>query len=131
LESTITRVSCHRARHRFDLLIEHTAQATARRNDFAHGGVVQVTIQDARKGYFLFPPVYRPKLNKSFFEIDFDSEDEFAFTGALYRYTAADILTMADQFELLKRAGAEYGLLLTNAYPALGRRTQLAGKKAA
>jgi hypothetical protein len=69
--------------------------ASARRDEIAHGIVHGMKVNDEELGCFLYPSEYNTQRTQAWITSD---ADPFAFKRALYRYTSKNILEYAQKF---------------------------------
>ncbi len=96
----------------FGLLMKHYADASARRNEIAHGMVASFNIEDQSRGFFLVPATYNSRKNEAF-TLTFvkevkQSKDQFKVFGHNYRYTSADISHFAALLEGLAQQASGF-----------------------
>lgn len=93
----------------FSRLLEYYDQASARRNDIAHGVVMSISLDSETQGYFLVPSSYISKANEArdakFWKrvSEVSSADPFAVFGQKYRFSNHDIERITTMFQLLSQ----------------------------
>ena len=111
----------------FRLIMEHFRQASAIRNNVAHGYVVSLTLSNKNMGVFLLPPHYNSKKTTSFVLRDHTvpREDISSAFGVSYSYTSRDIDGFAVKFRALNNLALEYQVkLISNYSPGVPKPTQ-------
>lgn len=100
----------------FKRLLEHYANASAYRNNLAHGYVSSINVEDEPLGYYLVPAAYITKRNQRIdqWEAFKAKAPKPEFPSMKYLYTSSDIARLREQMIVLARGfGAFHGLLIT------------------
>lgn len=107
-----TRKQLKTARESFDLLVEHLARASSRRNEIAHSTPMHFIVDEKARGFFSVPAAYNSRKTTPFIT-DWENiakrtkADSFAVFGLDYRYTAEDIRQFIQRFQLLQKQTLE------------------------
>jgi hypothetical protein len=91
-----------------DHMLEAIAFASRRRDDIAHGIVIDgIVVNGDNHGAFLMPPEYNTGRTDAFWT---DRDDPLGFMHAQYRYVANDVTVLAAKFNKLEEAIRDYML---------------------
>ena len=96
----------------FARLMEHFSRASEKRNEIAHGIVMNVM----EMGHFLIPPDYNSSKMSAFLDDEEYKKDTIARLRAQYRYSRNDINEMSRRFGKLADATIEYVFFLKKKY---------------
>ena len=110
-------------REEFDLLMQHFAKASGRRNEIAHGISIRYMHGEEDPtaiGIFLIPAAYNTSKRHPF--MPKESEDKFAHLQSKYRYTAEDISQITSKFHHLNGVASEWLLNFWDEHVAKPRR---------
>lgn len=101
---------------KFKRLLQNYGNASAFRNNLAHGYVLQINVEDQSHGHYLAPAAYITKRNLRVdqWEAFKSSAPKPEFPSLTYLYNASDIKEIRAQFEVLSKAcNAFCGLLIS------------------
>jgi hypothetical protein len=90
--------------------IQHVAKASKRRDEVAHGRVLNPPIA---KGWLLLPPMYNTKLTT------IHQSDIMGYAGARYRHNAQDLRDLGEAFNRLANALSQYRHLVLAGKPPI------------
>jgi hypothetical protein len=96
----------------FARLMDHFGRASEKRNEIAHGIVMNVM----EMGHFLIPPDYNSSKMSSFLDDEEYKKDTIARLRAQYRYTRNDINELSRRFAKLADATIEYVFSIRKKY---------------
>lgn len=109
----------HRAEQQFagplGRLLDHYSNGASRRNDVAHGYVMNIQVASQDLGHFLIPPFYNSRNTRAF--VSQPISDNLTFSTAKYRYTSEDIARFTAMFNELQHEALKYFAQLAAAFP--------------